>query len=179
MSFEIVNRQSIFQGRVFTVERVQVTLPNQKQASYEIVSHHGAVTIIPVDEQGMILFVRQYRLPAGEDLLELPAGTLEDNEDPLYAAGREIREETDMAAAELRELGQYYLAPGYSTEFMHTYLATGLSNSPLDADEDEFLDLVKIPIREAYRMAHAGEIRDSKTLASLFLAEPYLLKNDA
>ena len=123
-----------------------------------------------------MLLVRQYRHATGGDLLELPAGTLEENENPEVCAAREIREETGMAAREFTKLGEFYLAPGYSTELMVVFLARGLSHDPLEADADEFLSVESVPIVEAIQMAERGEIPDAKSLAALFLAKPSLQK---
>jgi ADP-ribose pyrophosphatase len=109
-------------------------------------------------------------------LLELPAGTLDGDEDPAVCAAREIREETGMAAGTLTKVGDFYLAPGYSTEFMHVFLATDLSFDPLEADADEFLSVEHIPVAEAIRMAERGEMPDAKSLAALLLAKSSLEK---
>ena len=110
------------------------------------------------------------------DLLELPAGTLDDDEAPEVCAAREIREETGMAAGKLVELGAFYLAPGYSTEYMHVFLATDLSEDPLEADDDEFLSVESVPLAEAIRMAERGEMPDAKSLAALLMARSHLEK---
>jgi ADP-ribose pyrophosphatase len=127
-----------------------------------------------VDADGNLLFVRQYRHAAGLDLLELPAGTLEVGEAPEACARREVREETGMAAGALEHLGQFYLAPGYSTENMHVYLATDLRPDPLQPDADEFLSVEKLSLEKALEMAHSGLLPDAKTLAALLLARPRL-----
>jgi ADP-ribose pyrophosphatase len=176
MKFDVIHSDLVYQGRVFGVERVQVRLPNGRESVYDLVRHRGAVTIVPVDDMGNILFVRQYRLGAEKLLLELPAGVLEVDEDPAFGAAREIREETGQAAGKLEPLGTFYMAPGYSSEYMHIFLARGLYLDPLEADADEFLQVVAVPIEEAYRMAEHGEILDGKTLASLLLARSYLQK---
>jgi ADP-ribose pyrophosphatase len=108
------------------------------------------------------------------DLLELPAGTLEEGEDPAVCAAREIREETGFAANKIEKIGDFYLAPGYSTEFMHVYLAQDLRHDPLEADADEFLSVEKIPFAEAVQMAERGEMPDAKSLAALLLARSHL-----
>jgi len=174
MKFEILNRAVRYQGRAFSVEDVTVRLPDGGQAIYNLVEHTGSVSIVPVDDEGNLLFVRQYRLGVLDELLELPAGTKPAGEDPLDCAAREVREETGMAAGEMILLGDFYLAPGYSSERMFVYLARGLRYDPLAHDADEFLQLVKISVDEAYAMALRGELRDSKSLASLLLALPYL-----
>ncbi len=174
MSYQILERKNIYQGRVFAVENVLLTLPDDRQRSYDLVVHNGAVTVVPLDEAGCIWFVRQFRLGSMSQLLELPAGVLEQGEDPSAGAAREIREEIGMAAGELHPLGEFFMAPGYSTEHMEVFLASHLYPSPLQADWDEFLKVEKIPAGEALRMARQGQILDGKTLAALLLAETFL-----
>ena len=173
-TFKILNRIIEFNGRAFAVHRLDLLLPDGKNHEFELVVHHNSVSILPVDSQGNMLFVSQYRVGAETELLELPAGVLEEGEDPLQGAMREVREETGMAAGKIIQVGQAYLAPGYATELMYFYIATELYASPLQQDADEFLSLVKVPIQEAFRMGRTGEIYDSKTMAALLLAENYL-----
>jgi len=132
--------------------------------------------ILPVDDDGNLYFVRQYRHAAGGDLLELPAGVRDGNEPYEECAAREIREETGMAAGSLQRVGDFYLAPGYSTEFMVVFLATDLRPDPLPADADEFLEVERLPLRQALDMAAQGQVPDAKSLAALFLASPLLEK---
>ncbi len=177
MPFELIKSEPLFQGRAFKVRRDHLRAPDGREVKYEIVDHIGSVTIVPVDNQGNLLFVRQYRRAADMDLLELPAGTLDSEDEPYEAcAAREIREETGMAAGKLERVGDFYLAPGYSTEFMAVFLATELTHNPLEADADEFLQLEKIPVNKAIKMAEQGELPDAKTLAALFLARSRLEK---
>uniref|UniRef100_A0A7C4Q4A0 NUDIX hydrolase n=1 Tax=Bellilinea caldifistulae TaxID=360411 RepID=A0A7C4Q4A0_9CHLR len=174
MNFSILQRETIYQGRAFGVEKIQMKLPDGTVRPYDLVQHSGSVTIVPLDSNGNLLFVRQYRIGVGEELLELPAGVLNDTEDPQTCAAREIREETGMAATNLELLGDFYLAPGYSSEHMYIFLASGLYPSPLEQDADEFLHLVAIPAVQALEMAQNGEIRDAKSLAALMLAQKRL-----
>lgn len=174
MAFERLNRTILHTGRVFTVAQHTLRLPNGKFQTYDLVEHEGAVTILPLDEIGNIWFVRQYRLGAERSLLELPAGVLHAGEDPLVGAAREVREEIGMAARTLKRLGGFFMAPGYSTEYMHVFLATGLTPAPLPQDEDEFIERVSLPFQEALAMARRGELEDGKTLVALFLALPEL-----
>ncbi len=176
MPFELLSSEVLMKGRAFAIRRDHLKTPDGRETKFEIIEHGGSVVIIPVDENGNMLLVRQYRHATGQDLLELPAGTLDDDEDPEVCAAREIREETGMAAGVLTKLGDFYLAPGYSTEFMVVYLATDLSHSPLEADADEFLSVESLPVAEAIQMAERGEIPDAKSLAALFLAKPHLEK---
>jgi len=172
MDFEILQREVLFQGRAFDVQRLALRLPDGRVRPFDLVRHNPSISVIPVTADGKLLFVRQYRVGVAGTLLELPAGVLDEGEDPLVGARRELREETGMDAAELVKLGQAYLAAGYCNELMHFFLARQLSPAPLAQDEDEFLDLEALPIAEAYAMARRGEIHDSKTLAALFLAAP-------
>lgn len=174
--FEILHTDIVHQGRAFRVEQVLVNLPDGNQKKYDLVRHLDAVTLVPVDASGNIYFVSQYRIGAGRQLIELPAGVLEPGETPVNGAGREVREEIGMAAAQLIPIGQSYLSPGYSSEFMHFYLAMGLYTAPLTADADEFIKVESFPLAEAYQRALAGEIQDGKSLAALFLARPHLEK---
>jgi len=171
-----VHSETVYSGKVFTVRVDHVQLDTGKVIKLDIVQHNGAIIIVPLDREGNIWFVEQYRYAAAEPLLELPAGTLEDQEDPLSSAQRELREEIGMAAAKFTHLGEFYLAPGYSTEYSYIYLAEDLSPAPLPCDEDEMITVVKAPVEEVFQWVKAKKIRDSKTLAALLLAQPYLFK---
>jgi len=173
-TFQLIKSETLLQGRTFKIRRDYLKTPDGRDTRFEIIEHGGSVIIIPIDPDGNILFVRQYRHAAGKDLLELPAGTRDGDEPYEECAAREIREETGMEAGELQKVGEFYLAPGYSTEFMMVYLATNLSHNPLEADEDEFLEVEKIPVGEAIKKANQGEIPDAKSLAALLLARTYL-----
>jgi ADP-ribose pyrophosphatase len=152
MPFELLKSEIIYPGRAFTIRRDTLRLPDGRETRFDIVEHIGSVVILPLDVDGQLLFVRQYRHAAGLDLLELPAGTLDKGESPEACARREVREETGMAAGRLELLGGFYLAPGYSTEYMYVYMATDLHNDPLEADADEFLSVERIPLAEALAM---------------------------
>jgi ADP-ribose pyrophosphatase len=176
MVIEVIDRKTIYHGRTFNVRRDKLRFPNQNTVYLDIIEHVGAVTILPVDADGRIIFIRQYRHAAGIELLELPAGTLDPAELPENCALREIREETGFAAGKLVEIGVFFLAPGYSTEFMHVYLATDLRPDPLPGDVDEFITPEPIPIEQAYDMALNGGLQDGKSLAALLLARPLIFK---
>jgi len=170
MPFELIESEIVYPGRAFTIRRDQVRLPDGRITRLDIVEHHGSVVLIPIDDDGNLLFVRQYRHAAAQDMLELPAGTLDEGELPLACAARELREETGQAARKLEALGGFYLAPGYSTEYMFVFLASGLYHSPLQADADEFLKVEFVPLEQALQMAEQGKLPDSKSLAALWLA---------
>lgn len=174
MDFSILKRETIYQGKAFNLQKVQAQLPNGRQPVYDLVQHPGAVAMVPLNKDGNILFVRQFRVGVGGALLEIPAGTLEPGEDPAFCAERELREEIGMAATSMREIGKFFLAPGYSSELLHVFLASELYASSLEGDEDEFMDVVSISIEQVYSMAQRGEFNDGKTLAALLLAQPYI-----
>ena len=176
MQFELLKSETLMKGRAFAIRQDTLKTPDGGETKFEIIEHGGSVVIIPIDENGKLLLVRQYRHATGQELLELPAGTLDEDEDPEVCAAREIREETGMAAGTLKKLGDFYLAPGYSTEFMVVFLATDLSLDPLEADADEFLSVESIPVAEAVEMAERGEMPDAKSLAALFMARSHLEK---
>lgn len=176
MPFELIKSETLMQGRAFKIRRDHLKTPDGRDTKFEIIEHGGSVIIIPVDSDGNIHFVRQYRHAAGVDLLELPAGTRDGDEPYEDCAAREIREETGMEAGALQKIGEFYLAPGYSTEFMGVFIATDLKHNPLEADDDEFLEVEKLSVKEAFETAGQGEMPDAKTLAALLLAKPFLEK---
>ncbi|MBN8656422.1 MAG: NUDIX hydrolase [Anaerolineae bacterium] len=173
-TFELLKTETLLQGRAFKIRRDTLKTPDGRETKFDIVEHGGSVVIVPVDADGNILFVRQYRHAAGMDMLELPAGTRDGDEPFADCAAREIREETGMEAGKLIHVGSFYLAPGYSTEYMGVFFATNLKHNPLEADDDEFLSVEKIPVKEALAMAERGEMPDAKSLAALLMARSYL-----
>ncbi len=178
MTTKIIQSDSVFQGKVFDVRIDRIENPAGKTQRIDYIQHVDGVTIIPIDENNQILFVRQYRHPSGEELLELPAGSLEAGEDPESCARRESREEVGMAPAKLQHLGGTYLAPGYSSEYLHYFLAKDLSPAPLPPDEDEDITIIRLSWEEALRKVTQNEIRDAKSVAGIFLAGMYLGKWD-
>lgn len=174
MAFDTITSETVYRGKAFDVHRDHVKLPNGNITTLDVVIHPGAVTLIPIDSQGQIIFIRQYRHCAGKVLLELPAGTLEKDESPEECAYREVREETGMSAKNLKKVGEFFLVPGYSTEYMYIYLATELSPDPLQGDEDEFITVESFTISEVQELVSQGVIQDAKSLAALYIAQPYL-----
>ena len=170
MDFKVLSSEHLYKGKVFDLWREKVEYPDGRIGGIEFIKHGGAVTILPIDHQDRIWFVRQYRHPTGIELLELPAGTLERDEDPASCAGRELREEIGMAAGELTKLGEFFLAPGYSTEYMHVFVGRELKVDPLEQDTGKLIWVEKIPIVEVWELVKLGKILDAKTLAVLCLA---------
>lgn len=176
MPFELISSEILLQGRAFKIRRDTLKTPNGHETKYEIIEHGGSVVIVPIDDDGNVLFVRQYRHATGGDLLELPAGTRDDEEPYEECARREVREEIGMEAGQLQRVGEFYLAPGYSSEFMAVYLATELKHNPLPGDYDEFLQVEKYPVKEVSQMFERGDVPDAKSLAAWLLVKPYLEK---
>ena len=153
-----IEKKYIYKGRIINVRTDTAELPNGKQALREVV-----VTVAALTDDYELMFVRQFRYPYSEVLLELPAGKLEYGEDPFEAGKRELREETGAVAEHYIDLGKFYPTPGYCGEIIHMYAAKGLSFTSLDLDDDEFLASEKIPLEKAVEMVMNNEIRDGKT----------------
>jgi len=159
-----------FESHVFDVARAVIRFPDGHEAERVVVQHPGAVALVVEDEQGRWLLVRQYRHPAGRELLEIPAGTREGDEAPEETAAREIREETGYAAGSLVRLGGTWMAPGFCTEYITYFHATELRHDPLAADHDEYLSPpVRLTLDEVFAAVESGEIEDAKTLVALTL----------
>lgn len=150
-----------------------LSFPGGRESTREVVEHPGGVTLVAFDRGGRLLLVRQYRHPAGRELLELPAGTLDPDESPEGCAERELQEETGYRPGRLERLGGFYTAPGYCSEYLHVFLCTDLVESRLEGDE-EAIDVQRLPLEEALRLLAAGEIEDAKTAGALLL---YLQKH--
>lgn len=153
----------VFKGRIFNVRVDEALMPDGRTAGREVVEHNGGVMVAPLDSDGNLYFVDQFRYPYFEVVTELPAGKLEKGEDPYEAGVRELREETGAAAEKIISLGKLYPSPGYCGEIINLYLATGLTFGEQDPDDDEFLEVKKIHISKAVEMVMNGELRDSKT----------------
>ena len=170
MPYKVSKSERIFEGKVFNVRIDHVLQPSGRTMRVDLIEHRGAVILVPVDDQGRFWLVRQYRHPAGKTILEVPAGTLDPEEAPEVCARRECREEVGMNPGQLIRLGGFYMAPGYSMEYAHVFLARDLQPDPLAPDEDEDLSVVQIDLGQLRAALEQGTIEDSKTLASLLLA---------
>ncbi|MDR1465928.1 MAG: NUDIX hydrolase [Oscillospiraceae bacterium] len=160
-------RHVIYDGRIITVRRDEAALPDGKPCIREVVDHPGGVAVAALTEEDELLLVRQFRYPYGEVLLEIPAGKLERGEDPLAAGLRELREETGASAGQVDSLGLFYPTPGYCAEVIHLYVARDLTFSAQALDEDEYLEALRMPLKEAAARVLRGEIRDGKTQAAV------------
>jgi len=165
----VVDSRPIYEGRIVRFRVDTVALPDGSTATREIIGTPGAVVIVPLTDEGQVRMVRQYRSAVGEFLLELPAGTLEPNETPEQAAPRELAEETGDHAARWRRLTGFYTVPGICDEYLHLFLATGLTPGQANQEADEFIEVVTLPLDDALGMARRGEIRDAKTIIGLLL----------
>jgi ADP-ribose pyrophosphatase len=165
----LIESIKVFEGRLISVRKDTVKLPNGRTSTREVVVHPGAVAIVPMLEDGRVILVKQYRHAVGKILMEIPAGTLHPDETPEECALRELREEIGYSAGRLEKLTSVYLAPGYSTELIHLFLATDLQPAEGETDEDEFLKPVTLTLDEAIAQISDGEIQDAKTVAALLL----------
>lgn len=162
-----VKQEYKFKGKIVNLRVDDALLPNGNIAKREIVEHNGGVMVAPLDDDGNLYFVKQFRYPYMEIVTELPAGKLEKGEDPFEAGKRELKEETGAVANKYVSLGQLYPTPGYCGEIIHMYLATELSFGEQNPDDDEFLEIYKIPLEKAVEMVLSGELKDSKTQTAI------------
>ena len=166
-----LSREEKYQGKILSVHRDVIRLPDGAEAVREVVEHSGGVGVLPVDENGDVYCVRQFRYAFGAHLLEMPAGKLEPGEDPLGCAVRELSEETGFTAAEYVDLGRLYPSPGYCHETLYIYMATGLTRGQAHLDRGEFLDVEKHSLDELYDMVMRNELPDAKTAMAVIKAK--------
>ncbi len=161
--------QPVYRGRVVSLRVDDVELAPGSTVRREVVEHPGAVVVVAEDGRRRILWVKQYRYAVGRTLLELPAGTLDPQETPEACARRELEEETGHTASTWRLLGTFYTAPGFCTEYMHAFAASGLRRGKVHLDADEEIEVVPLTLAESLRRLDAGEIEDAKSIAALHL----------
>jgi len=167
----ILDSKKVFHGRVFDVT-VDTISEAGRTYQRETVHHPGSAVIVPVFEDGTLALVRQYRHPAVRYLLEVPAGTLNHGEAPEEGAARELEEELGCAAARLEKLSEFFVTPGFCEEKMWVYLATELTETEQQLEDDEIIEVVRIPFSQALTMITTGEIEDAKTIIGIMLAAP-------
>jgi ADP-ribose diphosphatase len=160
----------VYEGRVVSLRLDEFDLPDGRVLKHEVVEHKGAVAIVALADDSRVLLIRQWRHAVGEWLHEIPAGTLEPGEAPEACARRELIEETGFAADSVAPLVSFYTSPGFTTELLHVFLAQDLTPAHGDQDEDERIEVVPVPWREALAMCRDGRIKDAKTIAGLFSA---------
>ena len=175
---ETIESNEVFTGKLVRLRVDRVRLPNGSEATREIVVHRGAICAVPLIDHENIIMVRQFRQAAGEALLELPAGTLEAGEDQFACVIRELKEETGYHSNKLTPLFKSYLAPGYSSEMLYTFLAEDLVEVGADLEPDEFMEIVQVPMRDAVGKILSGEIKDAKTICGIMMAQHILAERE-
>ena len=176
MREKTLSQEYHFKGHIMAARLDQVELPNGHTAAREVCEHVGGVGVLPIDRDGNVILVRQFRYPYGEEILEIPAGKLDHGEGESIAdcGARELKEETGCTAGRLVPLGCVYPSPGFLTEVVHLFAALDLTEGEMQPDEDEFVEVVRLPIAEVEQMVARDEIRDAKTALALYRAR---LKN--
>lgn len=175
MTFEtVLASERVYEGRILNLRVDQIRTPSGVESLREIVESGQAAALVPLDDQQRVILVKQYRHALRAQIIEVPAGKLDEGEDPLAGAQRELQEETGFRAGRIERLGGLHPTPAWSTEYIHLYLATDLSPAPLDKDADEAIELLPLPLAEALGLIHSGAITDGKTVAALLLAQQRL-----
>ncbi len=174
-----LDSENIYDGYLLHIKKDKVRLPNGGEAYREWVKHPGAAAVIPYTDQGEVILVRQYRYPIDEVTLEIPAGKLDAaGEDPLECAKRELSEETGYTAQEYKFLTKLATSVGFSDEVIYIYAARGLAAGQQHTDEDEFINVVKVPLQEAVEMVLDGRINDGKSITAIFMLDRLVNKKD-
>ena len=168
MSYEVIKSITQYQGKFLSVKEDTIILPDGKTASREVVQRGAATAILPIDKQGNVILVRQYRHAVGQMLLEVPAGLLEAGENPADCAKRELEEETGYKTNALEFVCQMYPTPGFCMEQLYLYFAEELEEGKQNFDEDEFIEVEKYTIKQALTMIEDGKIKDAKTILLLY-----------
>ena len=164
---ETLSSRPIYEGQAVKLRVDTVRLPGGRESQREIVEHKDCVAVVAVDADGNVLLVEQFRKPVEKELLEIPAGGIEEGEDPVTAVRREMREETGYLPQKVEELGGFYSAPGFCTEYLYLYLATDLTPSQLFAEDTEGIKLVRVPVGQIPALITLGRICDAKSIAGL------------
>jgi ADP-ribose diphosphatase len=165
---KIVSTEYVFKGRAVNLRIDTVETPGGRRTTREIVEHSDCVAIVPVDAQGSVLLVRQYRHAPGKDLLEIPAGGIDPGEDAETAVKREMGEETGFSPGTVKRLGGFYSSPGFCTEYLHLFLATELIPNRLEAEDTESIQVVKVRPEDLEGLIKSGAICDSKSIAGIY-----------
>ena len=169
MKPEVISTEPIYKGKIFDVSLADIR-EGETEYKREIVSHKGSAVIVPVFEDKTVALVKQYRHAAGKYLSEIPAGSLDENENPEEGARRELEEEIGVTAGNIEKLTEFYVSPGFLTEKMHVFLATDLTKTQQNLEEDELIEIEKITFEQAFEKIKNGEIEDAKTMVGLIMA---------
>jgi ADP-ribose pyrophosphatase len=165
----VIEQKVVFDGRKLRVRVDRAVEPSGHEVTRELVVHPGAVAIVARPSSETVLLIRQFRYAAGRELIEIPAGTLEPNEDPVACAARELEEETGYRAARMIHRGTFYTTPGFTTELMYLYEASHLEKTATNPDEDEVIETEIVPAPTALQMVRDGRVQDAKTMVGLML----------
>ncbi len=165
-----IESRRVYDGRIIGVRVDTISLPGGGTSQREIVEHGASVVVVPVDDQGRVLLVRQYRKPPEMALLEAPAGGLEEGESPEDGVRRELQEEIGFIPGRIQGMGGFWMAPGFCTEYMYAFIATDLTQSALPPDEDENIEVETVPLSETPELIRSGEIQDAKSISALLMA---------
>jgi ADP-ribose pyrophosphatase len=164
---KLLSREKVFIGRAVSLRIDTIEKKSGEITTREIVEHADCIAVVAVDDEGRIVLVKQFRRPVNKILLEIPAGGVEDGEDPEDCVRRELQEEIGYMPGKLQSLGGFYAAPGYCTEYLHLFLATQLTESRLTAEDTDEIEVVRIPVSEVRDMIDSGQICDAKSIAGL------------
>lgn len=167
MEEETLSSEIVFKGEIMNVRVDEIRLRDGRKSTREIIEHGNAVVVVPVDREGNILLVRQYRRGAGKDLLEIPAGCVEPGENPLETVKREMQEEIGYLPDKITSMGGFYASPGYNTEYLYLYLATELVEAKLHAEDTDSIEVVPVPIKSITDYIKSGKICDAKSVAGI------------
>lgn len=174
MSHQLIKREYLYRGKILDLSRSRFVSEAKGEVEIEIVHHNGGAGTLPLFEDGTVALVKQWRYPLGRYSLEIAAGRIEPGHSPEETASRELEEELGYRASDLRKIGEFFVAPGYCEERLHVYLATGLEASAQNLDDDEEIEVVRMPFAEALTRVHTGEIDDAKSIITILLAEPLI-----
>jgi ADP-ribose pyrophosphatase len=166
---EVISTESIYKGRIFEVSLDSIR-EDGIEYKREIISHHGSAVIVPVFADKTVALVKQYRHAAGKYLWEIPAGSLEKGEDPKEGAARELEEEIGVTAVNIEKLSEFYVSPGFLSEKMFIYMATDLTETAQNLEDDELIEVKRFTFAEALELIRQNEIEDAKTIVGLILA---------
>jgi ADP-ribose pyrophosphatase len=169
LSEKIISRKVIFKGEILNLRVDTVKTADGRRSTREIIEHAPCVAIVAIDSEDNVLLVRQYRLAAAKELLEIPAGGIEPNESPEAAVIREMREETGLRPHKVERLTGFYLSPGFSSEYLHLFLASEFEHDPLSAEDTAAIELVKVPVSQIKELVASGKIEDGKSVAGLMM----------
>jgi len=176
MSHELIKREYVHRGRILDLSLSSFISEAKGEIQLEIVHHNGGAGTLPLFEDGSVALVRQWRYPVGRYSLEIAAGRIEPGHSPEETAARELEEELGYRANSLQKIGEFFVAPGYCEERLFVYLATGLEESQQNLDDDEEIEVVRMPFAEALACIRSGEIDDAKSIITLLLAAPLIVQ---